>query len=343
MTQTRRSGPTLAVVARAACVSVSTVSKVINSREDVSPETRRRVEEVLARTGYGRPTMPWSARAGSGMLVDIVTHGIASSYASAILGAVEDYAHHARLDIVVSAVLTRTQHSQPARGWLDKIADRGTAGVLLVLVDLSVAQRAWLSHHRVPCVALEPMNELSPEVPSVSVANRAGAMTATEYLIGLGHRRIAILTGWMGSLFGRERLGGFQSAMAAAALPVPAEYVVHGDFAVESAYRAMGRLLDLPDPPTAVFVSSDLMALGAYDALRERGVRVPEQMSIVGFDDVSEARWAEPALTTLHQPIEEMAVAAMDTLVGMIRGTAPQQVRREFPATLVARRSAVAR
>src|SRR5205085_5326885 len=112
--------------------------------------------------------------------------------------------------------------------------------------------------YQVPYVALEPVSAPAAKVPSVAVANRAGAMTATVHLISLGHERIAIITGWLGSLCGQDRLDGYRAAMAAAGFRVPPQYVVHGDFGLDGGCGAMHQLLDLPQPPTAVFASSDL-------------------------------------------------------------------------------------
>lgn len=337
MSDIGRGGPTLAVIAREALVSVPTVSKVINGRSDVAAETRRRVTEVLERRGYLRRTVTPGVKGAN--FVDVIALGLGTSFASTLLAGVEENAHRAGIDIVVSALAGRTHRLQPARGWLDRIANRGAAGVLLILAEPTATQRAWLADHHVPCVVIEPVTAAAAEWPSVGAANQAGAIAATEHLIGLRHERIAIIIGQTGRRYSQTRLDGYRAAMAAAGLPVRPEYVVPGDFGPGGGRCAMLRLLDLPEPPTAVFACSDLMAVGVYEVLRERGVRVPDEMSVVGFDDVLEARCVTPALTTVRQPLPEMAAAAMDMLVGMIHGTQPDPLRVELPTELIMRAS----
>jgi DNA-binding LacI/PurR family transcriptional regulator len=141
-----------------------------------------------------------------------------------------------------------------------------------------------------------------------------------EHLISLGHTRVAVIGGPTDVLCSRARVDGYRAAMGAAGLPVPNGYVRYGDFMSVTGYQETMALLDLPEPPTAIFVCSDQMALGAYEALYERGMRVPDDMSIVGFDDLDEARWAIPPLTTVRQPLTEMAGVATRMLVQPDRG-----------------------
>ncbi|WP_051712794.1 LacI family DNA-binding transcriptional regulator [Actinoalloteichus caeruleus] len=337
MPGTAHGGPTLAVIAREAGVSVPTVSKVVNGREDVAPHTRRRVSEVLERRGYMRRPVVRAPRDGVGGPIDVVIHGLGASWATTILSGVEDAAYRVGLDIVVSAARTGTGHT--GRGWLDRVADRGTAGVLLVLVEPTPSQREWLRHHRIPYVVLDPVSVPPPGVPSVGATNWAGGVSATEHLLRAGHRRIAVVSGPEDRLCGQARLAGYRSAMAAAGLPVLPELIAVGDFTLESGRRRAGDLLDLPEPPTAVFACTDQMALGVCDAARERGLTVPEDLSVVGFDDLPEARWARPALTTVRQPLNEMASAAIGLLVRLMRGETAEADRIELSTCLVKRAS----
>ena len=142
-----------------------------------------------------------------------------------------------------------------------------------------------------------------PAVPSVGATNWAGGVAATEHLIGLGHQRIAVIGGPTDVLCSRARVDGYRAAMNAAGLKMPAGYVRTGDFLSPTGYRETLVLLSQPKPPTAIFVCADQMALGAYEALYERGLRVPDDVSIVGFDDLEEARWGIPPLTTVRQPL----------------------------------------
>ncbi|MBK3645237.1 MULTISPECIES: LacI family DNA-binding transcriptional regulator [Streptomyces] len=330
-------GPTLAVVAREAGVSVPTASKVVNGREDVAPETRRRVTEALDRLGYVRRPRFDAAKVPG--LVDLVVHSLDSSWSGAILQGVEGAAHDAGLEVVVSAGLTRTRGARPERGWLDKLIARGSSGVLFNLSELTPSQYAWLDQHRIPYVLIDPVLEPPPGVVSVGAANWQGGVTATEHLLALGHQRIAVIAGHQRKMCSSARVAGYRSALASAGIRHRPEYVRHAGFDESVAHRRMLDLLDLREPPTAVFVCSDRMALGVYEALAERGLRVPEDVSVVGFDDLPESRWASPALTTVRQPLSEMAATALHLLVRMMEGDRPEGTRTELSTRLVQRAS----
>ncbi|MHC5902357.1 LacI family DNA-binding transcriptional regulator [Streptomyces sp. S6] len=330
-------GPTLAVVAREAGVSVPTASKVVNGREDVAPETRRRVTEALDRLGYVR--RPRFDASKPPRLVDLVVHSLDSSWSGAVLHGVEQAAHEAGLDIVVSAGLGRGGGDRPQRGWLDKLTARGSAGVLFNLAELTDSQYAWLEQHRIPFVMIDPAHEPPPGVVSVGAANWQGGVSATEHLLALGHERIAVVAGRRRKQCSNARVAGYRSALAAAGLPQRPEYVRYGCFEESTARQRMRELLGLPEPPTAVFVCSDHMALGVYQALAEAGLRVPDDISVVGFDDLPESRWASPGLTTVRQPLGEMAATALRLLVRMMDGERPEGTRTELSTRLVTRAS----
>ncbi|WP_320773411.1 LacI family DNA-binding transcriptional regulator [Streptomyces sp. CRN 30] len=327
----------MAVVAREAGVSVPTASKVVNGRQDVAPETRRRVTEALERLGYVRRPRIEEVQAPG--LIDLVVDSLDSSWSGAVLRGVEEAAHDAGLEVVVSPGLTRARDGRPERGWTDKLTARGSSGVLFNLTELTAAQYAWLDQRRIPYVLIDPVVEPPPGVVSVGAANWQGGVTAAEHLLGLGHERIACVAGYRRRMCSGARVAGYRSALAAAGIRHRPEYVRHGNFDEATAYRRTGELLDLPEPPTAVFVCSDTMALGVYRALAERGLRVPADVSVVGFDDLPEARWATPALTTVRQPLAEMAAASLRLLVRMMAGERPEGTRTELSTRLVERAS----
>ncbi|MFJ4620296.1 LacI family DNA-binding transcriptional regulator [Streptomyces sp. NPDC088812] len=333
-------GPTLAVVAREAGVSVPTASKVVNGREDVAPETRRRVTEALDRLGYVR--RPRFDATKPPRLVDLVVDSLESSLSGAVLHGVEEAAHDAGLDVVVSAALSRTRAGRPQRGWLDKLAARGSAGVLFNLAELTDSQYLWLEQHRIPYVMIDPLVEPPPGVVSVGAANWHGGVTATEHLLALGHERIAVIAGPRRRMCSNARVAGYRSALASAGVAHRPEYLRHCGFDQSVARLRTHELLDLPEPPTAVFVCSDHMALGVYEALAERGARVPRDVSVVGFDDLPESRWTTPALTTVRQPLAEMAATALRLLVRMMDGERPEGTRTELSTRLVERASTAA-
>ncbi|MEU2976323.1 substrate-binding domain-containing protein [Streptomyces hirsutus] len=330
-------GPTLAVVAREAGVSVPTASKVVNGREDVAPDTRRRVTEALDRLGYVR--RPRFDGARTPRTVDLVVDSLESSGSGAVLHGAEEAAHDAGLEIVVSAALTRGRSGRPERGWLDKLVTRGSSGVLFHLAELGGHQYAWLEQHRIPFVMIDPVLEPPPDVASVGAANWQGGVTATEHLLALGHERIAVVAGHRHTMSSGARVAGYRSALASAGVRQHAEYVRHAGFDEAAALRRMRELLDLPEPPTAVFVCSDRMALGVYEALTERDLRVPDDMSVIGFDDLPEARWLAPPLTTVRQPLSEMAATALLLLLRIMDGHHPESTRTELSTRLVERAS----
>ncbi|MFE3930122.1 LacI family DNA-binding transcriptional regulator [Streptomyces sp. YIM B13508] len=332
-------GPTLAVVAREAGVSVPTASKVVNGREDVAPETRRRVTEALDRLGYVRRHR--FDGAGATPLVDLVVNTLDDSASGAVLHGAETAAHDAGLEVVVCAARTRTGSERPGRAWLERLVLRGSAGVLFHLAEPSPAQCVRLEQHRVPFALIDPACEPPSGAVSVGGANWQGGVTATEHLLALGHERVAVLAGPPGrTLSGRARLAGYRSALASAGVRHRPEYVRHADGTDDAAAgRVMRELLGLPEPPTAVFLCSDRMAPGVYGALAERGLRVPEDMSVVGFDDLPEARWLPPPLTTVRQPLAEMAATALHLLLRMREGHRPESTRTELSTRLVERAS----
>ncbi|MFI9839890.1 LacI family DNA-binding transcriptional regulator [Nonomuraea sp. NPDC051941] len=323
--------PKLAVIAREAGVSVATVSKALNGRSDVSAHTRRLVAEVLERRGYPRQRV----RPARGSMVDVMLQALDSPYALAILGGVEDAAWRAGVDLVVSAVCDRTKHGQPPPAWLDRIGARDSAGVLLVRTSPTAAQRAWLADRGIPAVIVDPRRKPPSGLPAVASANLDGARAATEHLIALGHSRIAVVTGRPGVPCAAERLAGHRQAMAAAGLRADPRWEVCGYFQQGDALRATRRLLaSLPHPPTAVFACSDSMAVGVYQALGEHGLRVPDDVSVIGFDDSWAAAHVTPALTTVRQPWPELGAAA---LTALLTDGAPGRI--ELPTALVTRSS----
>ncbi|MEN3307561.1 MAG: LacI family transcriptional regulator [Micromonosporaceae bacterium] len=325
-------------IATAAGVSVPTVSRVVNGRPDVAPGTRQKVEELLRQRSYTLRRGGQRAQVG---LIDLVFIDLGSPWAMEILAGVEEVAHRAGTGVVVSAVHGRNR-MRPDRRWLESLAARRSDGVLLVLSELSPGQQAALHQLGIPVVLVDPAGASMPGVPSVGATNWAGGLAATEHLIGLGHERIAVIGGPTDVLCSRARVAGYRAAMNAAGKRVRAGYLRTGDFMSPTGYQETMALLELPTPPTAIFVCADQMALGAYEALYERGLRAPDDMSIVGFDDLDEARWAIPPLTTVRQPLAEMSAMATRMLLTLISGEELDTPRVELDTPLVVRASTAA-
>ncbi len=322
---------TLAQVAEKAGVSVSTVSKVLNGRHDVSAPTRMRVERLLEAHGYRR-TLKSACEAP---LIEIVFHELDSIWAMELIRGVENVAKEHGASVVLTE--SGTRHA-PDPGWIEGVLRRRPLGVVLVFSTLPAEFKKQLRSRGIPFVIIDPAGDPEPDVPSVGSANWSGGLAATRHLIECGHRRIAIITGPEDMLCSLARLDGFRSAMSVAGLEVDPALVTFGDFHVEGGYARAMELLGRPDRPTAVFAGSDLQALGVLEAARVHGLRVPHDLSVVGYDDVPIAQWASPALTTVHQPLRQMAEEAAQMLL-RLRAEESTATRLELATSLVVRKS----
>lgn len=327
---------TITAIAAAAGVSVPTVSRVVNGRSDVAPETRAKVEDLLRQHGYRRRTAAPGDRAA---LLDLVFNDLDSPWAVEIIRGVEEVAHAAGFGTVVSAIHGR---AGSARQWMKNLRDRASDGVILVTSVLEPVLHEELRRLNVPIVVVDPAGSPALDAPTIGATNWAGGMSATEHLLGLGHHRIGFIAGPARLLCSRARLDGYRAALEAAGVAVDDSLVVQGDFYHEGGFTACGRLMDLAAPPTAIFASSDQMALGAIEALRRRGLRVPEDVSVVGFDDLPEVRWSAPPLTTVRQPLVEMGKLAARTVLRQARGEEVDSPRLELATELVVRASTAA-
>jgi len=324
---------TISTIAAEAGVSVPTVSRVVNGRSDVSPQTRKRVEELLRQHGYRRRTSRTRANA---RLIDLVFPDLDSPWAVEILRGVEDVAHAAGVGTVVSAIHRKTAS---ARQWMQNLRARASDGVILVTSSLESPLQAELRRLDVPMVVVDPAGGPTLEAPTVGATNWAGGLSATEHLLSLGHRRIGLVAGPRTLLCSRARLDGYRAGLEAAGVPFDPELVREGTFYHESGFEQGRALLQLPDPPTAIFASSDQMACGVYEAVRQQGLRVPDDVSVVGFDDLSEARWLSPPLTTVRQPLAEMGALAARTVLRLANGEEVDSPRVELATALVVRES----
>lgn len=323
---------TLAEIARAAGVSAPTVSKVLNGRADVAPGTRTKVEELLLRHGYRR-------RRGSttqSRLIDLVFHELDSSWAMEVVRGVENVAREEGLSLVLSESAGRLT---PGQTWVDGVLARRPVGVILVLSDLTAAQRAQLTSRNIPFAVVDPAGDPGDDVPSVGTTNWQGGLAATRHLTGLGHRRIGVISGPSRMMCSRARVDGYRAAMETAGLPVDPHLVRESEFSHEDGYAAALELLQLPEPPTAVFAGNDLQALGVYEAARKLGLRIPDDLSVVGFDDLPLTRWIGPPLTTVRQPLIEMAETAARLVLDLGRGRQPATTRVDLATNLVLRSS----
>ncbi|MFE6223097.1 LacI family DNA-binding transcriptional regulator [Streptomyces sp. NPDC057854] len=326
--------PTLAVIAAAAGVSQATVSKVINGRSDVAPSTRERIEGLLRSHHYLPPGR--QGRAGRSGLVDLIIGGLDSAWAVEILRGVEAECAHRTARTVVS--LVPPGEAAPA-GRTALPAPHRSDGVILVTASVTQAQRTRVERAGAALVVIDPVDMPGNDVPSVGATNWAGGLAATEHLLDLGHRRIAAIGGRREMLCSRARVDGYRTALERAGIEVDRDLIRYGDFQHEGGFRCAQELLALPEPPTAVFAGSDQQAMGVYEAARRSGLRIPQDLSVVGFDDLPVCDWLSPPLTTVRQPLEEMGRVAARTLFQLRDGQPLVSPRMELSTELRVRLS----
>ena len=331
MTQERR--PTLETVATAAGVSLATVSKVLNDRADVSAATRARVQQLLVEYRYVPPGRAMARQPSDGRpLIDLVFTAIDSPFSVEILRGVTS----SSADVVVSSM---ADQSDP-RTWSGGLASAGRSGAIVVASELTPMDRRILDKAHIPCVLIDPAAELpEPEVATVGATNWAGGLAATRHLLALGHRRIAVIGGPVAMLCSRARIDGYRAALESAGLEVDPALIRHGNFHHIGGYERARELFELSDPPTAIFAGSDEQAFGVVEAARLTRRRIPEELSIVGFDDLPMSRWMSPPLTTVRQPLAEMGRIAAEMLLSMIEQREHRGRRVELATELIVRSS----
>jgi len=336
MKQTSSNRGTISEIAARAGVSIPTVSRVLNGRPDVAPATRARIEQILKESGYVHGKAAKGIRKGKSGIIDLLVPGLDNPYVTEIIRGVEEALRRTGLRLALSFTQDLPLGE---RQWLDKITDRATDGAILVLARGQSSRLKELRQRGIPFVVVDHRGELGPDVPSVGATNWAGGRMAVEYLLSLGHRRIAIIAGSASLRCSLDRIAGYRAALEAAGIPIDPELIRPGDFRLQSGYIQTSALLALPDPPTAIFTGNDLQAMGVYKALYLRNIHVPEHMSVIGFDDILLTTIVSPSLTSVRQPLFGMGRVATTMLLRLIAGERLDSCRVELPTTLIMRES----
>lgn len=325
-------------------VSVATVSRALNGSPEVSEATRKRILELAERLDY-------TPSAAARTLVSRRSH---------VVGVILDtgLGHPDLLHPFFQEVLVGLKHGAGALGYdlllfaseepgngfggthsyLRRAGHHGVDGAIVMGFDGRDAEVARLAASGLPTVAVDADLD-GPRTGSVMSENEEGARLAVRHLHELGHERIATITGMLGTRPGADRLDGYRSELAALGVAARDEYLVEGDFYDESGYRGTLQLLELDEPPTAIFAASDLMAAGALRAANELGVRVPDDVAVVGFDDIGLASLIQPQLTTVRQDMHALGEAAAAGLARMIDDPEASPARELVPTRLVVRAS----
>ncbi|HEY4570174.1 MAG TPA: substrate-binding domain-containing protein, partial [Kribbella sp.] len=274
--------------------------------------------------------------------VELFYQGVLNAYSVQVIQGVVEAGQLAGVDVVLNAHPPHppTSSSGRAARWIRELIGNGRRAAIGLTSHLADADLAALARARLPLVVVDPANIPQPDVASVGSTNFAGGMAAAQHLLSLGHRRIGYVGGQPTSGCNQARMSGFRSALDAVGAPVPPEYVWLRDFLYDDGVLGGSALLDLPNPPTAIFAGSDEVALGILEAARARGLRVPEDLSLVGFDDTEVARLASPPLTTVRQPLREMGAVALRTALQLAAGEQVASHHVELATTLIVRGSA---
>lgn len=327
---------TIAEIAAQAGVSVPTVSRVLKGRPDVAPATRERIERLLHESGYLRSSTSRAQRKNAGGTVDLIVHELDNPAVVEIVRGVEMGLAHTGLSLTLSFT-----HNDPReeKHVVAKVCERGTNGVIFVRAQNQPAHLHELRGRGIPFVICNHFGELAPDIPSVGVTNWAGGRMAVEYLLSLGHRRIAMISGPASLRCSLDRIAGYRTALEDAGLPVDPELIRPGEFRLQSGYAQTCALLALPDPPTAIFAGNDVQAMGVYKALYLRNMHVPERMSVIGFDNIPFAGVVSPGLTTIHQPLFDMGRMTTTMLMRLMAGESLDSPRVELATTLITRES----
>ena len=328
-----RNALTIRDVAAACGVSVSTVSRVLNEKDDVSAETYEKVRSVITELGYTSSLAATGMRSHRTDVIGVLVADLGNPFSLELLKGIGRAIHGTEYDVIVYSSGRFAASIQ--QGWerrhLSRLDGSIADGLLLVtptLEDLNSVS---------PLVAIDPHEH--NVFPAIISTNREGAIAATEHLIDLGHRRIGFIGGRPGLVSSNRRKQGYIEALERAGLSVDPDLMQPGDYTRETGFHSAQQLFNLSHPPTAIFAANDESAMGAMDAAREAGLRIPDDVSVVGFDNIPQAAGSVPGLTTVDQFVTEMGFSATTMLIKLMRGETLNEPLRKVPVQLIIRDS----
>ncbi len=325
---------TIIDVAKAAGVSVSTVSRVLNDKDDVAPETYQKVQEVIDELGYTSSLAARGLRSRRMNVIGLIMPDVEVPFAIQVMKGVNRAITELDYDLIVysGGEFKRESSADRERRFVSLLSGSITDGVIVVTPAATSFSTAS------PVVVVDP-NVETHDCPAVIATNRDGALTAVEYLIGLGHRRIGFISGRSELQSAVRRLLGYKDGLARAGIPLDPDLIQTGDYSRKTGFACAQRLLNLSDPPTAIFASNDQSAIGAIKAIYEAGLGVPDDVSVVGFDNVPEVAYTHPGLTTVDQSIDKMGYIATEMLISLIEGDSLESDLYKVPTRLIVRDS----
>ncbi len=330
---------TIKDVAARAGVSISTVSHVLNHTRRVSEEATRNVLEAVSALNYAPNSVARSLKVNNTRTIGLLVTASANPFFAEVVKGVEDYCFNQRY----SLILCNTENQlERQRHYLRMLMEKRVDGLLVICTDLDDEIQTLLrSYQHVPQVVMD----WGGRCDFANVINdnvRTGAYLAGKYLVEQGHRDIACITGQLAKQTTQLRLDGVRDALAEAGLALAPDNILEGDYEMQSGFDAMQRLIARTQRPTAVFAFDDPMAIGAICAATQAGLRVPEDISMVGYDDVEMARFSSPPLTTIRHPKAELGAHAVELLVSRIRNKEQSAEAVDVQPELVIRHSVAA-
>ncbi len=327
---------TMRTVADLAGVSTATVSHVINDTRAVSASLTARVLDAMQQLDYQPDVVARSLRRRETLTLGLLVPSIEIPFFARVAARIEAAANDAGYSIILcnsNWSLDRERH------YLTNLLARRVDGLVCITLALTGEHVTPVVRQRTPVVVFERIMA-DIELDAVEIDNFQGAFDATAHLTGLGHRRIGCITGIQESSLNDDRIRGFQSALACSGIRFDPTLIHAGDYSAKAGYRLASRLLDAPSQPTAIFAFNDLMAIGAMQAISERGLRIPADVAVIGFDGLGLTEHTYPPLSTVEQPVAEMSATAVEMLIDRIKGDGSAIARvKTFPARVVARAS----
>jgi LacI family transcriptional regulator len=306
---------TIRDVASKAGVSVTTVSRVLNSKDDVSEETAKKVLAVVQSLDYASSLAARGMRSNRTNVIGLIMPDVGTYFCQEIMRGVNRAIAKLDKDLIVytSGVIDRENVAQHERSYVALLNGSITDGVIVVTPTAT----RFTTH--APLVIIDPNNE-TPDYPAIIATNREGALAAMHFLTDLGHRRIGYISGRMELVSANRRLQGYKDGLASAGIPLREDLIEIGDYSTEMAVICARRLLSLSDRPTAIFAANDMSAIGVYQAAREFGLQIPGDLSVIGFDNLRETANFNPPLTTIDQTVEKMGAIATEMLEKLVKG-----------------------
>ncbi len=323
---------TIQDVAKTAGVSVSTVSRVLNGKVDVASETQERIRSVIDDLGYTTNLAARSMRSFKKNMVGLIMPDIAYPFAIEVMKGVNRAIAESEFDLLVYTTgdVRKSGRASHEQKYVSLLSNSITDGVIIV------APVTGAFSTDAPIVSIDPLMS-DPNYPSVHATNYQGATDAMNYLLGLGHARIGFISGRAELESSNRRLKGYRDAIEKAGLSIDEELIASGDYTTETGAKCAKELLSLDHLPTAIFASNDQAAMGVFQVAQEMGLRIPEDLSVIGFDNIMESKYMR--LTTVDQFISEMGFVATQMLIKLINGEALETQTYQMQTELVTRSS----